>query len=133
MPVQFSVKVLPLVKVPLDWLPAVALDPDQASEAVQDVAFVEIQVSVDEPPLVTDVGLATRDTVGAGAAGALAVVKNHATLPASALPAISFAAVVMVAVYWPPPTRLANGVSVAVLPLMLTVAGTSDPLVADLK
>ena len=75
MPVQFSVKVLPLVKVPLDWLPAVALDPDQASEAVQDVAFVEIQVSVEEPPLEIDVGLALSDTVGAGVTGAAAVVK----------------------------------------------------------
>jgi hypothetical protein len=33
---------------------------------VQLVAFVELQVSVDDPPLATLVGLAVRDTTGAG-------------------------------------------------------------------
>ena len=47
-------------------LPEVALSPDQAPEAVQESAFVEDQVSVEDPPLATDAGLAASDTVGAG-------------------------------------------------------------------
>ena len=74
-PVQLSMKVPTLVNAPVDWLPEVALAPDQAPEAVQDVALVEDQVSVEEPPLVTDVGFALIDTVGAGVTGAAAVVK----------------------------------------------------------
>jgi len=60
------VKVLVLVSATENSLPEVALVPDQPPEAVQDVAFVEDQVSVDDPPLATDVGFAVRDTVGAG-------------------------------------------------------------------
>ena len=48
----------------MDWLPEVALVPDQPPEAVQLVALVEDQVSVEAPPLTTDVGLALNDTVG---------------------------------------------------------------------
>jgi hypothetical protein len=43
--------------------------PDHAPEAVHDVASVDDQVSVDEPPLVTEVGLAVSDTVGAEGGG----------------------------------------------------------------
>jgi hypothetical protein len=53
------------VSAPLDSIPDVAFVPDQAPEAVQEVAFVEDQVSVDDPPLVTAVGFAVIDTVGA--------------------------------------------------------------------
>jgi hypothetical protein len=63
-PVQVRVKLLVAVSAPVDWLPEVALAPDQPPEAVQEVALVEDQVSVEAPPLVTDVGLATSDTVG---------------------------------------------------------------------
>ncbi len=56
---------LVFVNAPLDWLPEVPLAPDHAPEAEQEVAFVEDQVSVEDPPLVTDVGFAARDTVGA--------------------------------------------------------------------
>ena len=51
---------------------AVATEPDVASlplhppEAVQEVAFVEVQVSVDACPEVSDVGLAVILTLGAG-------------------------------------------------------------------
>ena len=41
--------------------------PAHAPEAVQEVAFVEDQVNVEVPPLATLVGLALKDTVGAGA------------------------------------------------------------------
>ena len=40
-----------------------------APEEVQDVAFVEDQVSIENPPLVTDVGFAASDTVGVGGGG----------------------------------------------------------------
>ena len=41
--------------------------PDQAPDAVQDVAFAADQVSVDALPLMTELGLALKLTVGAGA------------------------------------------------------------------
>ena len=44
--------------------PLVALAPLQAPLAVQLVAFVELQVRVDEPPLATVVGEALRLAVG---------------------------------------------------------------------
>ena len=62
-------KVLVLVSATENSLPEVALVPDQPPEAVQDVAFVEDQVSVDDPPLATDGGLAASDTVGTGGGG----------------------------------------------------------------
>jgi hypothetical protein len=63
-PVHTSVNVLVVVRAPVDWLPFIALVPDQAPEAVQVVAFVEDQVSVADPPEVIVVGLAERVTVG---------------------------------------------------------------------
>jgi hypothetical protein len=47
-------------------LPVVALVPFQPPEAVHEVAFVVLQVSVALAPLVTLVGLAVSMTVGAG-------------------------------------------------------------------
>jgi len=64
-PVQLRPKVLLLVNTPVDWLPEVALAPDHAPEATQEVAFVEDQMSCEEAPLVTSVGIAASDTVGA--------------------------------------------------------------------
>jgi hypothetical protein len=40
--------------------------PDQAPDAVQDVAFVADHLSVEVPPLVTEFGLAASVTVGNG-------------------------------------------------------------------
>jgi hypothetical protein len=40
------------------------LVPDQAPEAVHEVAFVEVQLKVDAPPGVIDAGLADIATVG---------------------------------------------------------------------
>lgn len=48
------------------WLPLAGLAPLQAPEAVQDVALVELQVSVEAPPLTTAVGFAASATVAAG-------------------------------------------------------------------
>jgi hypothetical protein len=69
-PVQARANMLVLVNAPLDWLPEVALFPDHAPEAEQEVAFVEDQASIEDAPLATDVGFATRDTVGAGGGAA---------------------------------------------------------------
>jgi hypothetical protein len=49
---------------PVDWLPEVALTPDQAPVAEQDVVSVEDQVIVELSPLVTDAGFATMTTSG---------------------------------------------------------------------
>jgi hypothetical protein len=60
---------LPLaVSGPIDWLPPEVgtLSPDQPPEAAQELAFVEDQVSVEDPPFETDGGSAASDTVGAG-------------------------------------------------------------------
>jgi hypothetical protein len=47
--------------------PLVALVPDQAPEAVHEVALVADQVSVELAPLATELGAALKLTVGAGA------------------------------------------------------------------
>ena len=66
---------------------------------------------------------------------AAVVVKLQVKLTASALPAASLAAVVIVAVYCVLATREADGVNVAVLPLTFTVPVTCVPpeVVASLK
>jgi hypothetical protein len=53
------------VSAPVPCVPLTALDPDHAPLAVQVVALVEDQLSVELPPLVTLVGPAVSDTVGA--------------------------------------------------------------------
>jgi hypothetical protein len=51
---------------PVDCEPLAARGPDQAPEALQEVAFVEIQFKVALPPLATALGPALKLTVGAG-------------------------------------------------------------------
>jgi hypothetical protein len=68
------------------WLPDVALLPLQALEAVQDVALVELQDRVEEPPLLMVVGLAFMSTVGGLA---LVVTDRGGVLLADSLPALS--------------------------------------------
>ena len=68
------------VSGPIGWLPESPVGvPNQAPEAVQELAFVEDQVSVDDPPLATDAGLAASDTVGAG--GNTVTVADALALP----------------------------------------------------
>jgi hypothetical protein len=50
----------------VDCVPVSALAPDQDPEAVQAVALVADQVSVELPPLATVLGLAARLMVGTG-------------------------------------------------------------------
>jgi len=54
------------VRAPVACEPLTALVPDQAPEAVQEVALVEDQVNVEPLPLATVLGLAAKVTVGAG-------------------------------------------------------------------
>ena len=57
------------MSAPVGWLPEVALAPDHAPEAVQEVAFVEDQVRVEDAPFAIDVGFAVSDRVGTGGGG----------------------------------------------------------------
>ena len=50
----------------MDCEPLTALVPDQAPEAVHEVALVAVHVNVELPPLATVPGLAVKVTVGEG-------------------------------------------------------------------
>jgi hypothetical protein len=76
-----SVKLPLAVSAPVDWLPEVAFVPDQSPEAVQEVAFVEDQVSVEAPPLATDVGFAVSETVGTGVPPVTVTLADTLALP----------------------------------------------------
>jgi hypothetical protein len=73
--------VLVLLSVPVLALPLVALVPDQPPEAVQLVAFVEDQLSVEAEPLFTVPGFALRVTVGLAGAETLTVTERPALPP----------------------------------------------------
>ncbi len=60
------------VSAPVDSLPEVALGPDQAPEAVHEVALVEDQVSVESAPFAIDAGFISSDTIGTGGGGSAA-------------------------------------------------------------
>ncbi len=66
LPVQVSPYVALAVSAPVDCEPLIALPPDHAPDAEHDVALVADQVSVELLPLITELGLAPRLTVGAG-------------------------------------------------------------------
>jgi hypothetical protein len=70
-PVQVSEYVVSVVKAPLLSVPLVAFAPvNVPPEAVQEVALVELQVNVEDPPLAIVVGLAASVAMGtAGGAG----------------------------------------------------------------
>jgi hypothetical protein len=55
--------------VPVDWLPEIALLPDHVPEATHEVALVDDQLSMEDPPLASEVGFAVSDTVGTGDGG----------------------------------------------------------------
>jgi hypothetical protein len=69
------------VIAPVACEPAVATDPDQPPEAVQAVALVDDQVTVELPPLATLVGLALKETLG-GLAETVTVADCDAEPPA---------------------------------------------------
>lgn len=55
------------LRAPVDWEPLIGTAPDQAPEALQEVALVEDQLKVALPPLVSELGLARKAIVGAAA------------------------------------------------------------------
>jgi hypothetical protein len=65
-PVQLNVYTVVALRAPVDCDPLIACAPLHPPDAVQAVALVEVQLKVDVPPLLTLVGLALKDTVGAG-------------------------------------------------------------------
>ena len=65
----------------MDCEPPVASLPDQLPEAVHAVALVVDQVNIELLPLSTELGLAVRLTVGAGAAGVTETVADWVALP----------------------------------------------------
>jgi hypothetical protein len=65
-PEHVRVKVELAVSTPVDCEPLIPLVPDQAPEAVQDVALVADQLTVELLPLATVLGLADRLIVGTG-------------------------------------------------------------------
>ena len=72
-PVQLKEYDVVDVSAPVLCTPLVASAPLQPPLAVHEVALVEFQVSVDAPPLATEVGFAVRVTVGAGTTVTVAV------------------------------------------------------------
>ena len=68
------------LSAPVDWEPLTALLPDQPPEAVQAVALLETQLTVELPPLATVLGLALMLTVAPGAALTVTVA-DWAALP----------------------------------------------------
>jgi hypothetical protein len=65
----------------VDSDPLTALLPDQSPEALQDVAFVDDQLSVELPPLVIALGPTLKVTVGAKEEGATVTVVDCVALP----------------------------------------------------
>jgi hypothetical protein len=56
-----------MLRAPVFWVPLLALAPLQSPLAVHDVGLlVALQLSVELPPVVTAIGLALKDTTGAG-------------------------------------------------------------------
>ena len=85
-PVHASVKVLVALSTADCSLPALALLPAHAPDAVQPVAFVLLHVSVERWPAVTVVGLALSVTVGTGAGVVLTVtITDWFVVPAALL------------------------------------------------
>jgi hypothetical protein len=73
------------LSAPVDDEPLVALVPDQAPEAVQEVAFAADQLNVELAPLTTVLGLAVIVTVGALAAAFTEIVTVCVALPPAPL------------------------------------------------
>jgi hypothetical protein len=79
-PVQASVNVVAALSAPVVALPLVVSAPLQPPEAVQALAFVELQVSVAAAPLTTAAGLAVSAIVGGGGVTAVTVTVEIAGL-----------------------------------------------------
>jgi hypothetical protein len=90
-------------KVPVLWLPPVAFAPLQPPDAVQDVALVELQVSVEDPPLAIVVGFAVRIAVGTGLVVIVTAAAKAALVPPEPVQVIEYVvSVVKAPVLWVP-------------------------------
>jgi hypothetical protein len=69
------------VKAPVDCVPLVALLPDQPPDAVQVVALAADQLKVDALPMLTELGVAEKLIVGAGAADVTETAADPIALP----------------------------------------------------
>lgn len=85
-PVHVRPKLFVAVSAPVDSVPCAALAPAHPSLALQPVAFVVDQVSVDDEPEVTLVGDAVKDTVGAGATVTFAAADDVPPAPVQSSP-----------------------------------------------
>ncbi len=73
------------MSAPVDDEPLVALVPDQAPEAVHEVALVAVQLTVELAPLATVLGFAVTVTAGAEAAAVTETVTVCVALPPAPL------------------------------------------------
>jgi hypothetical protein len=73
------------LSAPVEDEPLVGSPPDQAPEAVHEVALVADQLTIELAPLRTVLGLAVTVTVGAAAAGVTEIVTVCAALPPAPL------------------------------------------------
>ena len=80
-PVQLSEKFVVAVSAPVEVLPLTAFTPLQPPEATQEVALVELQVSVAAVPVPIIVGLAVSVTAGAGGVWLTVTVAAAALVP----------------------------------------------------
>jgi hypothetical protein len=69
-----------VVRAPVLCVPLAVFVPLQPPDAVHDVALVELQVSVEVPPLAIRLGLAVNVAVGMGLAGVTVTVAPEAAL-----------------------------------------------------
>jgi hypothetical protein len=89
-PVQLRLYTVVALKAPVDLVPLIAWAPLHPPDAVQLVALVDVQVSVEAPPLETLVGLALNDTVGPAGAETVTVADCDAEPPAPVHVSVNF-------------------------------------------
>ena len=107
-PVQVNEYAVFAVKALVLCVPLAANVPLQPPEAVQDVALVELQVSVEAPPLATLVGFAVSVAVGTGLAAIVTVAAAAALVPPEPIQVSEYVvSVVKAPVLWLP--LVANG------------------------
>ena len=133
-----NVAVLPLTfTVPVTGAPPVVVTSVKVAVVSVELVIVLEKVADTGEFCATPVAAAAGDvevTVGGVVSAAAEVVKFQVKSAAIALPAPSFAALVIVAMYCVLPARKAKGVNVAVLPLTFTVPVTGAlPVVTSVK
>jgi hypothetical protein len=101
-PVQLNVYTVVALNAPVDFEPLIACEPLHPPDAAQEVALVELQARVEALPLLTLVGLALNDTVGAGGAETVTVADCDAEPPVPVQVSVNFVVAVRAAVVCEP-------------------------------